>query len=178
MSLPGLVDFDTGTALFTPHFKWRDWAVRRGVGEATVLPVIVGNDANAVALAELWFGRPEVQEVREFMVLVESGLGTGVVLDGPVYRGEAGAAGEFGHMTIGQEAAVACATGSPAGRPSPQSAALACYAAADGRVAQRINFSQLMDRSLGGEREARAERADAAGHLGVADLIKALARRP
>ncbi|HEY9283033.1 MAG TPA: ROK family transcriptional regulator, partial [Pyrinomonadaceae bacterium] len=113
VSLPGLVDFETGTALFIPYYKWREWDVRRGIGEATGLPVIADNDANAAALAELWFGRPEVREVRDFiMVLVESGLGTGVVFDGQVYRGEAGAAGEFGHMTIGEGAPVACATGS------------------------------------------------------------------
>ena len=71
------------------------------------------NDANAAALAELWFGRPEIREVRDFiLVLVEDGVGTGIVFDGQVYRGENGAAGEFGHMTIGQGAPVACASGS------------------------------------------------------------------
>ena len=62
------------------------------------------NDANAAAQAELWFGRPEIREVRDFiLVLVEGGVGTGIVFDGQVYRGENGAAGEFGHMTIGRE---------------------------------------------------------------------------
>ena len=71
------------------------------------------NDANAAAQAELWFGRPEIREVRDFiLVLVEDGVGTGIVFDGQVYRGENGAAGEFGHMTIGQGAPVACASGS------------------------------------------------------------------
>src|SRR5918912_233140 len=80
---------------------------------ATDLPVKVDNDANAAALAELWFGRPEVREVRNFvMILVEEGLGTGIVFDGQIYHGEDGAAGEFGHMTIGSNAPAACAAGS------------------------------------------------------------------
>jgi len=180
VSLPGLVDFETGTALFIPHFKWRDWDVRSGVGEATGLPVIVDNDANAVALAELWFGRPEVREVRDFiLVLVESGLGTGVVFDGQIYRGEAGAAGEFGHMTIGQDAPVACASGSRSCWEAfaSERAAVARYAAAvGGRAAQQVGFEQLMDRALGGEREARAALAETARCLGVgvANLIKGL----
>ncbi|PYS78262.1 MAG: sugar kinase, partial [Acidobacteria bacterium] len=78
VSLPGLVDYETGSALFIPYFKWRDWDVKRAVEDATGLPVVVDNDANAAALAELWFGRPEIREVRDFiLVLVEEGLGTG-----------------------------------------------------------------------------------------------------
>src|SRR6266496_6193920 len=113
ISLPGLVDTETGNALFIPRFNWRDWAVAEEMKVATGLPVRVDNDANAMALAELWFGRPEVREVRDFiMILVEEGLGTGIVFDGQVYHGAVGAAGEFGHMIIGTNAPIACASGS------------------------------------------------------------------
>jgi DNA-binding MarR family transcriptional regulator len=113
ISVPGLVDPQKGTAIFIPHFKWRDWAVAEELNRATRLPVTVDNDANAVALAELWFGRPEIRQVRDFiLVLVEEGIGTGIVFDGQLYHGEGGAAGEFGHMTIGRNAPTACASGS------------------------------------------------------------------
>src|SRR5262249_19653130 len=93
-SFPGLVDATTGKS-FVPHFKWRDLPIESELRRALKLPVTVDNDANAAALAELWFGRPEIQEVRDFiMVLVEDGLGTGIVFDGQVYRGERRAAGE------------------------------------------------------------------------------------
>src|SRR4029453_12587818 len=95
ISLPGLVDSQTGTAVFIPYFKWRNWAIAEEVEAATGLPVTVDNDANALALAELWFGRPEIREVRDFiLVLVEEGLGTGIVFDGQLYHGVVGAAGE------------------------------------------------------------------------------------
>src|SRR4051812_20182286 len=113
ISLPGLVDPETGNAIFIPHFKWRNWNIAEKLTAATGLPVKADNDANAAALAELWFGRPEIREVRDFVfVLVEEGLGTGIVFDGQIYHGEAGAAGEFGHMTIGSNAPVPCAAGS------------------------------------------------------------------
>ena len=112
VSLPGLVDPD-GKELFIPTFQWRDFPLASQISDATGLPVTMDNDANAAAQAELWFGRPEIREVRDFiLVLVEGGVGTGIVFDGQVYRGENGAAGEFGHMTIGQGAPVACASGS------------------------------------------------------------------
>ncbi|HEX7773131.1 MAG TPA: ROK family transcriptional regulator, partial [Pyrinomonadaceae bacterium] len=101
VSLPGLVDPE-GKELFIPTFNWRDLPLASDISEATGLPVTMDNDANAAAQAELWFGRPEIREVRDFiLVLVETGVGTGIVFDGQVYRGENGAAGEFGHMTIG-----------------------------------------------------------------------------
>ena len=112
ISLPGVVDPETGN-LYVPHFRWRNEPIAKTITHATSLPVSIDNDANAAALAELWFGRPEIREVRDFiLVLVEEGVGTGIVFDGQVYRGEGGTAGEFGHMTIGSGAPVQCAVGS------------------------------------------------------------------
>src|SRR4051812_20056261 len=59
ISLPGLVDQETGRASFIPHFKWRDLEIAKEIREALGLAVTADNDANAAALAELWFGRPE-----------------------------------------------------------------------------------------------------------------------
>ena len=112
VSLPGLVDPGSGKAAYIPWFRWRDWAIAEEIQAATGLEVIVDNDANAAALAELWFGRPEVSDARDFiMVLVAEGIGTGIVFDGQIYRGERGAAGEFGHMIVGQRAPIACSCG-------------------------------------------------------------------
>src|SRR5437868_6667500 len=181
VSLPGLVDQETGTALFIPHFKWRDLEVVREIREAVGLTVIADNDANAAALAELWFGRPEIREVRDFiMVLVEEGVGTGIVFDGQVYRGELGAAGEFGHMTIGTGAPIRCASGS-----RDCWAAFACERTALARYEKllrgsgnerKINFSQLIDRAFEGDRAAQTALLKTARYLGVgiSNLIKGL----
>ena len=181
ISLPGLIDPETGNALFIPHFKWRDWPLADQVKAATGLLVKVDNDANAAALAELWLGRPEIREVRDFiMVLVEQGLGTGIVFDGQVYHGVAGAAGEFGHMTIGKGAPVACAAGSHECWEAfaSERAALARYAKRpngfDGRSS--ISFGQLIDRGLDGEKDAQAALMETARYLGlgISNLLKGL----
>jgi len=181
ISLPGLVDQEAGNALFIPHFKWRDWAAADLVSSATGLPVKVDNDANAAALAELWLGRPEIREVRDFiMVLVEQGIGTGIVFDGQVYHGVAGAAGEFGHMTIGKGAPVACAAGSYECWEAFASeiATLARYAKRDHNPdgADPISFSQLVDRGLEGDEDAQAALLETARYLGlgISNLLKGL----
>jgi predicted NBD/HSP70 family sugar kinase len=180
VSLPGLIDQETGTATFIPHFKWRDLEVARELRDALGLAVGVDNDANAAALAELWFGRPEIREVRDFIiVLVEEGVGTGIVFDGQVYRGRSGAAGEFGHMTIGQGAPVACAAGSRGCWEafSSQRAALARYEQAGPAGADRVEFKQLVDLALEGDEAARAALRETAHYLGVgiANLTQGLA---
>jgi predicted NBD/HSP70 family sugar kinase len=181
VSLPGLVEPETGNAVFIPHYRWRDWDVAGRLQAATGLPVNVDNDANAAALAELWFGRPEVREVRNFvMILVEEGLGTGIVFDGQVYHGEAGGAGEFGHMTIGSDAPVACAAGSHECWEAfaSERAALARYAKLSGRNGGTpvVMFTELVDLALGGESAAQAALLETAYHLGVgiSNIIKAL----
>jgi N-acetylglucosamine repressor len=180
ISLPGVVAPETGNS-YVPHFSWRNEPIAETLTLATSLPVSIDNDANAAALAELWFGRPEIREVRDFiLVLVEEGVGTGIVFDGQVYRGEAGTAGEFGHMTIGSGAPVQCAVGSRECWEAfaSERAAVARYqklSRANG--GNDINFANLMDLALRGERNARAALKDTARYLGIgiANLIQGLA---
>lgn len=181
ISLPGLVDSDAGK-LYIPHFQWRDLPLADELRAAVGLPVTVDNDANAAALAELWFGRPEIRQVRDFiMVLVEEGLGTGIVFDGQVYRGEGGAAGEFGHMTIGTGAPVACAAGSHECWEafSSERAALARYAklACESNGSTNIDCGQLIDLALNGDPSACAALKETAHYLGtgISNLIQGLA---
>ncbi|PYS93173.1 MAG: hypothetical protein DMF64_05685 [Acidobacteria bacterium] len=172
ISLPGLVDPDNGRVIYIPYFRWRDWAVVERIGRATGLDVIVDNDANAAALAELWFGRPEVSEARDFiLVLVADGIGTGIVFDGQIYRGERGAAGEFGHMIVGADAPVACSCGNhdcweafASGR-----AAGARYAQLSKRrdEAQPPPLYEVVDRALAGERAAIDALTETAHYLGI-----------
>lgn len=102
VSVPGVVDDASGVVSYVPFFQWENWQLKQKLKEATGLPVIIDNDANAVALADLWFGMPEVHDIKSFAsVLVAEGIGTGIIFDGQIYRGNQGAAGEFGHMIIG-----------------------------------------------------------------------------
>jgi N-acetylglucosamine repressor len=180
ISFPGWVDPET-TQSFSPHFAWRDMPIAETLTQATALPVAIDNDANAAALAELWFGRPEIREIRDFiMVLVEAGLGTGVVFDGQVYRGKGGTAGEFGHMVIGTGGPVVCAAGSSDCWESfaSERAALARYKKSSRQTgANDIDFTKLVDLALKGEGTARSALKETARYLGIgiANLIQGLA---
>ncbi len=169
VSLPGLVDPSTGTALYIPYFLWRDLPISEMISDAVGLPVVIDNDANAVALAELWFGRPEVNDARDFiLVLVAEGVGTGIIFDGQVYRGQRGAAGEFGHMVIGRGAPVPCSCGSDDCWEafSSERAAIARYVKLSG-ASNKVTFIDVVDRALGGEAHAKAALVETARHLGV-----------
>jgi predicted NBD/HSP70 family sugar kinase len=113
ISVPGIADQTLGKVLYIPYFNWRDWNIATQITEKTGLPAIIENDANAIALAELWFGHEKIRKTRNFItVLVAEGIGTGIIFDGQIYRGEKGAAGEFGHMIVGVDAPVKCSCGS------------------------------------------------------------------
>jgi predicted NBD/HSP70 family sugar kinase len=172
VSIPGLVDPSTGRLLYVPYFNWRDLNVGPRIAAATGVEVVIDNDANAAALAELWFGQSEVSEARDFiMVFIAEGVGTGIIFDRQVYRGEFGAAGEFGHMIIGERAPVPCSCGSwecweafASGR-----AAVARYSrlTGAGEGAWQLSFVELIDRALEGESAARAALRETARYLGI-----------
>lgn len=169
VSLPGLIDPSTGTAIYVPYFKWRDIPVAQQLSSAVGLPVRIDNDANAVALAELWFGRPEVSDARDFiMVLAAEGIGTGIVFDGQIYRGERGAAGEFGHMIIGTHAPVPCSCGNRDCWEafSSERATVARYQTLVGNPSD-ITFTEIVDRALSGETNAEKALVDMALCLGI-----------
>ena len=118
--------------------------------------------------------------MRDFiLVLVEEGLGTGIIFDGQVYQGVAGAAGEFGHMTIGKGAPVACAAGSEQCWEAfaSERAALARYRQRRGSAGDsEISFRKLMDNALskdGAAKDALLETAHYLG-LGISNLTKGL----
>lgn len=181
ISLPGLVESWKGEVVNIPHLDWHYPKIAKTIEEATDIPVIVENDTNAAALAELWLGRPEISNVRNFIVvLIHSGIGTGIVFDGQLYRGKGGVAGEFGHMTIGSNAPIACA----AGRFdcweafASERAALARYAKLLGEKngTNKILFSQLIELALKGDKKALTALKETAHYigLGISNLVQGL----
>jgi glucokinase len=97
---PGPLDPKTGVVLNPPNLPcWRNFPLAARVAEAYRMPVKVDNDANAAALAEtIWGAARGYRYV--FYATVGTGIGTGIVLDGRIYHGNTGAAGEGGHVTI------------------------------------------------------------------------------
>jgi glucokinase len=95
----GFVEESRSAVLFAPNLAWRNEPVARKVEERTGRPVVVENDADAAAWAEakLGAGRGHDQVV---LITVGTGIGAGIVLDGQLYRGRWGMAGEPGHYRV------------------------------------------------------------------------------
>ncbi|SEF46813.1 glucokinase [Thermomonospora echinospora] len=95
----GFVDEARATVLFAPNLAWRDEPIKDKVEELVGMPVVVENDANATAWGEFRFGAGRGER---FLVLVAlgTGIGGGIVVDGELYRGRFGLAGEIGHLRM------------------------------------------------------------------------------
>jgi glucokinase len=95
----GFIDADRATVLFAPNLAWRDEPLRDEVSRLVGLPVVVENDANAMAWGEYRFGAGRGEE-HLVCVTVGTGIGGGFVLDGSLFRGRFGIGAEFGHMQV------------------------------------------------------------------------------
>jgi predicted NBD/HSP70 family sugar kinase len=99
IGIPGLVNPDSGKIRFLPNYGWENVNLKHLVQAKLNHPCFVDNSSNSLALAEQWFG--EGKGVDHFLVVtIENGVGLGAVINGRIYRGEEGVAGEFGHITI------------------------------------------------------------------------------
>lgn len=88
---------------------WRDFPLLARIVETTGLPTFVDNDAKALALGEGWVGA--ARGVDNFIAMVVStGVGGGIVLDGKLLDGNAGNAGHIGHVTVCPDGRI-CACG-------------------------------------------------------------------
>jgi glucokinase len=95
----GFVDAVRSTILFAPNLAWRNEPLKERVEEHVGLPVLVENDANAAAWAEANLGAARGHEHVMF-IGVGTGIGAGIVINGELYRGRWGIAGEPGHYRV------------------------------------------------------------------------------
>lgn len=97
---PGTIDLENGVVLFSPNLPgWDDIPLRRMIEDDIGLPCALDNDANVAALAEQWAGAGRGASSLVLLTL-GTGIGGGIVLDGRVWHGANGVAGEIGHMSI------------------------------------------------------------------------------
>ncbi|MBN2048282.1 MAG: ROK family transcriptional regulator [Anaerolineaceae bacterium] len=99
LSLPGLVDVDSGALLFAPNLGWRNVPMREWLQQYFDCPIYVDNEANLAALGESYFGAARDCDY-VLHVNITSGVGAGIVVHQQIFPGTSGLAGEVGHMTI------------------------------------------------------------------------------
>lgn len=96
----GYIDAERSHVQFAPNLPgWRNTPLREQVSDRLGSDVVVENDANAAAWGEYRFGAGE-HEPDLVCLTVGTGIGGGIVIDGRLYRGQFGAAGEPGHMRV------------------------------------------------------------------------------
>ena len=99
IGVPGIIDMETGTVVWSPNLlDWRNYPVREEIESRLNAPVILENDANVAALGEKWLGAGK-EYASMCMITLGTGVGGGVILDGRVWHGLNGMAGELGHIT-------------------------------------------------------------------------------
>jgi glucokinase len=100
IGVPGIINRQTGMVHESPNLPgWRDYPVRDEIERRLQTNVILENDANAAALGEKWLGiASQVDDV--CMLTLGTGVGGGVVLQGEIWHGMTGMAGELGHTTV------------------------------------------------------------------------------
>ncbi|NEB93167.1 ROK family transcriptional regulator [Streptomyces bauhiniae] len=173
LGVPGPVDSVTGRVVQPPMMSgWDGYDIRGRLSRAfaehtstgtgtgiSPIPVFVDNDANLMAYGEQ---RTGYQDCRAFvLVKVSTGIGAGVVVDGAVYRGVDGGAGDLGHIRVGTEALCRCGS-------------YGCLAAvaSGGAVARRLTEAGVPAASGSDVRELLA-----AGHPEAAALAREAGRR-
>ena len=111
VGVPGVLDTERGLVIASPNFPdWNGFPLRDRLQEACGRPVAIENDANAAALGEQWLG--SAKDARSFLfITVGTGIGGGLILDGKLWRGEGGRAGEFGHLKVAPDGRL-CGCGS------------------------------------------------------------------
>ncbi|MDJ1114162.1 ROK family transcriptional regulator [Microbacterium dauci] len=98
---PGIVDL-AGVVLAAPNLGWSDVPVQADLATRVGLPVVVANDANMATLAEHSFGGGASDMI---LVKIGHGVGSGLVVGGTAIYGSEFAAGEIGHVVVGDDGA-------------------------------------------------------------------------
>ncbi|MBI4054496.1 MAG: ROK family protein [Elusimicrobia bacterium] len=100
VGIAGDVDSQGGTLRFSPNLKgWRNLPIRETLSKHLGLPVLVDNDANLAAWGA-YATELQHQPQNLLTVTLGTGVGGGLILNGEIFRGKKGTAGEIGHMTV------------------------------------------------------------------------------
>lgn len=175
VGMPGVVDGTRGVSVDAPILGWRQAPIGDLLAERLGLPVLVDNDVNTLAVAELLYGQG--RNVADFVTItIGRGVGAAIVIGGQLYRGRLGGAGEFGHVPLdpagpvcecGRRGCLEAFVGDPG---------LVERARAAGVIGPRQGVNELVRRADAGEAAALEVLGEAGERLGlaVAGLVNTL----
>jgi len=110
IGIPGIIDLEAGVVSKSANLPgWSGYPVREEIERRLGTPIFLENDAKVAALGEQWLGA--ARGVRDMaMITLGTGIGGAIVLDGKIFHGMNGMAGEYGHITVEPEG-VLCGCG-------------------------------------------------------------------
>ncbi len=182
VTVAGIVDSAQSKVVFAPNLGWDDLDLEKVIRDSCpdVSNIALENDAKASAVAELWFGHHDVTLSNFVFLLVDRGIGAGVVVDGRVLYGESHAAGEFGHMTI-IEGGEPCACGNAGCWEMYASDRATVKRYADekhlnGQRAADLSLDDVIEAGKNGDSSALEVLKGCGYHLGlgIANIVKAI----
>lgn len=164
MGLPGPVDSLKGLVHFFPNLQgWHNVPLQLVMQRKTRLPVAIDNDANLMALAEVRIGAARGLK-NVVCITLGTGVGGGIIINGDVYRGASGVAGEIGHIPLNEQG------------PKCNCGGIACLERYVGNrtiladtqrvLGQGISLEAVTRLARRGDRKAIAVWANVASHLG------------
>jgi glucokinase len=99
VGIPGFTDMKEGKVVLAPNLRWKDIPVRDPLSKLLQKQVLIENDANVAALGEAWSGAGKgISHL--VCITLGTGVGGGIIIDGQIYQGYRGMAGEVGHIPI------------------------------------------------------------------------------
>jgi predicted NBD/HSP70 family sugar kinase len=107
---PGLINTREGIVLNAVNLDWRDLPLAALLEARYGLPVSVLNDSQATAIGEYVYGGAHGPDANLVVVNVKQGIGAGILINGQLFQGDGGGAGEIGHLVV-QENGTLCRCG-------------------------------------------------------------------
>ena len=108
---PGLVNSREGVVVNAVNLDWKDLPLAQLLQERYHLPVSILNDSQAAAMGEYVFGSGQSPEGNLAVINVRHGIGSGIIINGQLFVGDGGGAGEIGHVVVVPEGGLPCRCG-------------------------------------------------------------------
>lgn len=179
LGVPGPIVEDAGMVMSPPIMPgWDGYPIREYLMKKWDLPIVIGNDAEMGAIGEWAYGAG--RGVRNLAYIkVGTGVGSGLLLDGQVYRGASGCAGEIGHITLNENGPVCtcgnrgCLEAMAGGWAIASRGQEAALSKARTRLAEvdnpsTVSASDVIEAASQGDLIAQQIVRDAGSHLGTA----------
>ena len=100
---PGLVNTRDGVVVNAVNLDWQNLPLGQLLEKKYKLPISVLNDSQATAIGEFVYGGKHARDENLIVVNVKHGIGSGILVNGRLFQGDGGGAGEIGHVVVREE---------------------------------------------------------------------------